>query len=145
MRLGTPFNEILEERRAIMGAIDQAFEESLQADRLRVRERQERLGREAEAAVQGGISWNLSSLTTVISYWNPCIWLAESKFVSEKHWQNTWWNAPQMGSSFFIVLYSPVTVFCDFLCIWVTVVMWCNYCELKMEFWHKKPFAKSPK
>ena len=26
------------------------------------------------------------SLTTVISYWNPCIWLAESKFVSEKHW-----------------------------------------------------------
>ena len=34
------------------------------------------------------------SLTTVISYWNPCIWLAESKFVSEKHWQNTWWNAP---------------------------------------------------
>ena len=36
------------------------------------------------------------SLTTVISYWNPCIWLAESKFVSEKHWQNTWWNAPQM-------------------------------------------------
>ena len=36
------------------------------------------------------------SLTTVISYWNPCIWLAESKFVSEKHWQNAWWNAPQM-------------------------------------------------
>ena len=34
------------------------------------------------------------SLTTVISYWNPCIWLAESKFVSEKHWQNAWWNAP---------------------------------------------------
>ena len=34
-------------------------------------------------------------LTTVISYWNPCIWLAESKFVSEKHWQNAWWNAPQ--------------------------------------------------
>ena len=23
-------------------------------------------------------------LTTVVSYWNPCIWLAESKFVSEK-------------------------------------------------------------
>ena len=36
------------------------------------------------------------SLTTVISYWNPCIWLAESKFVSEKHWQNAWWNAPQV-------------------------------------------------
>ena len=35
-------------------------------------------------------------LTTVISYWNPCIWLAESKFVSEKHWQNAWWNAPQV-------------------------------------------------
>ena len=34
------------------------------------------------------------SLTTVISYWNPCIWLAESKFVSKKHWQNAWWNAP---------------------------------------------------
>ena len=34
------------------------------------------------------------SLTNFISYWNPCIWLAESKFVSEKHWQNTWWNAP---------------------------------------------------
>ena len=34
------------------------------------------------------------SLTTIISYWNPCIWLAESKFVSEKHWQNAWWNAP---------------------------------------------------
>ena len=32
------------------------------------------------------------SLTTVISYWNPCIWLAETKFVSEKHSQNTWWN-----------------------------------------------------
>ena len=44
-------------------------------------------------------SWALfhetcQSLTTVISYWNPCIWLAESEFVSEKHWQNTWWNAP---------------------------------------------------
>ena len=36
------------------------------------------------------------SLTTVISYWNPCIWLAESKFVSETHWQNAWWNAPQV-------------------------------------------------
>ena len=36
------------------------------------------------------------SLTTVISYWNPYIWLAESKFVSEKHWQNAWWNAPQI-------------------------------------------------
>ena len=35
------------------------------------------------------------SLTNFISYWNPCIWLAESKFVSEKHWQNAWWNAPQ--------------------------------------------------
>ena len=35
------------------------------------------------------------SLTNFISYWNPCIWLAESKFVSEKHWQNTWWNTPQ--------------------------------------------------
>ena len=35
------------------------------------------------------------SLTTVISYWNPCIWLAESKFVSEKLWQNTKWNAPR--------------------------------------------------
>ena len=34
------------------------------------------------------------SLTNFISYWNPCIWLAESKFVSEKHWQNAWWNAP---------------------------------------------------
>ena len=34
------------------------------------------------------------SLTTVISYWNPCIWLAESKFFSEKYWQNAWWNAP---------------------------------------------------
>ena len=34
------------------------------------------------------------SLTTVISYWNPCIWLAESKFVSETRWQNAWWNAP---------------------------------------------------
>ena len=33
-------------------------------------------------------------LTTVISYWNPCIWLAESKFVSKNHWQDTWWNAP---------------------------------------------------
>ena len=31
-----------------------------------------------------------------ISYWNPCIWLAESKFVSEKHWQNAWWNTPQI-------------------------------------------------
>ena len=35
------------------------------------------------------------SLTNFISYWNPCIWLAESKFVSEKHWPNAWWNAPQ--------------------------------------------------
>ena len=33
-------------------------------------------------------------LTNFISYWNPCIWLAESKFVSEKQWQNAWWNAP---------------------------------------------------
>ena len=36
------------------------------------------------------------SLTNFISYWNPCIWLAESKFVSENHWQNAWWNAPQL-------------------------------------------------
>ena len=43
----------------------------------------------------GGISWNLSSLTTVISYWNSCIWLAGAKLISEKRWQNTWWNAPQ--------------------------------------------------
>ena len=35
------------------------------------------------------------ALTNFISYWNPCIWLAESKFVSEKYWQNAWWNAPQ--------------------------------------------------
>ena len=35
------------------------------------------------------------SLTNFISYWNPSIWLAESKFVSENHWQNAWWNAPQ--------------------------------------------------
>ena len=34
------------------------------------------------------------SLTTVISYWNPCIWLAESKFVSEKHWQNALMKCP---------------------------------------------------
>ena len=34
------------------------------------------------------------SLTKFISYWNPCIWLAESKLVSENHWQNAWWNAP---------------------------------------------------
>ena len=34
------------------------------------------------------------SLTNFISYWNPCIWLAESEFVSEKHWQNAWWIAP---------------------------------------------------
>ena len=34
------------------------------------------------------------SLTNFISYWNPCIWLAESKLVSENHWQNAWWNAP---------------------------------------------------
>ena len=27
------------------------------------------------------------SLTYVISYWYSCIWLAESKFVSENHWQ----------------------------------------------------------
>ena len=38
------------------------------------------------------------SLTNFISYWNPCIWLAESKFVSEKHWQNAWWNAPQVST-----------------------------------------------
>ena len=37
------------------------------------------------------------SLTNFKSYWNPCVWLAESKFVSEKHWQNVWWNAP-LGS-----------------------------------------------
>ena len=36
------------------------------------------------------------SLTKFISYWNPCIWLAESKLVSEKHWQKAWWNAPQV-------------------------------------------------
>ena len=36
------------------------------------------------------------SLTNFISYWNPCIWLAESKFVSENHWRNAWWNAPQL-------------------------------------------------
>ena len=36
------------------------------------------------------------SLTNFISYWNPCIWLAESKLVSENHWQKAWWNAPQM-------------------------------------------------
>ena len=34
------------------------------------------------------------SLTNIISYWNPCYWFAESKVVSEKHWQNAWWNAP---------------------------------------------------
>ena len=34
------------------------------------------------------------SLTNFISYWNPCIWLAESKLVSENHWQKAWWNAP---------------------------------------------------
>ena len=51
------------------------------------------------------------SLTTVISYWNPCIWLAESKFVSEKHWQNAWWNAPQstlFNPLFFILAFSVV-------------------------------------
>ena len=37
------------------------------------------------------------SLTKFISYWNPCIWLAESKLVSENHWQNAWWNAPQVN------------------------------------------------
>ena len=42
------------------------------------------------------------SLTTVISYWNPCIWLAESKLVSEKHWQNAWWNAPWLDLSFIV-------------------------------------------
>ena len=46
----------------------------------------------------GGISSSVLSVfftdNCYISYWNPCIWLAESKFVSEKHWQNAWWNAP---------------------------------------------------
>ena len=49
--------------------------------------------------IQGDISSSVLSVfftdnCPVISYWNPCIWLAESKFVSEKHWQNAWWNAP---------------------------------------------------
>ena len=42
------------------------------------------------------------SLTNFISYWNPCIWLAESKFVSENHWQNAWWNAPQISMKFLL-------------------------------------------
>ena len=39
------------------------------------------------------------SLTKFISYWNPCIWLAEGKLVSEKHWQKAWWNAPLFTDS----------------------------------------------
>ena len=35
------------------------------------------------------------SPTNVKSYWNPCIWLAKSKFVGENHWQNALWNAPR--------------------------------------------------
>ena len=34
------------------------------------------------------------SLTNCISYWNLCIWLAESKSVSENHGQDASWNAP---------------------------------------------------
>jgi len=34
---------------------------------------------------------------TVISYWNPRIWLAESKSASENHWQDALWNAPQVN------------------------------------------------
>ena len=59
----------------------------------------------------GGISssvLSVFSLTNFISYWNPCIWLAESKFVSEKHWQNIWWNAPLV----FQCLMSCVAVRC---------------------------------
>ena len=33
-------------------------------------------------------------MATVISYWNPCVWLAESKFVSENHWWDASWNLP---------------------------------------------------
>ena len=40
------------------------------------------------------------SLTNFISYWNPCIWLAESKLVSENHWQKAWWNAPPPPPNF---------------------------------------------
>ena len=43
----------------------------------------------------GSVSRNLTSLTTVISYWNRYIWLAESRFITESHWQNTWWNTPR--------------------------------------------------
>ena len=53
------------------------------------------------------------SLTTVISYWNPCIWLAESKFVSEKHWQNAWWNAPQICCK---------TLFCFVHPLWTWII-----------------------
>ena len=56
-------------------------------------------------ANQGGISSSVFVKVVFftdnfISYWNPCIWLAESKFVSEKHWQNTWWNAPLISQKY---------------------------------------------
>ena len=57
--------------------------------------------------VSGGhfIKRFVSALTNFISYWNPCIWLAESKFVSEKHWQNAWWNAPLIAPWLYFPLY----------------------------------------
>ena len=44
---------------------------------------------------QGSISWNFLSPTNVKSSWNPCLWLADSKFVGENHRQDSSWNASQ--------------------------------------------------
>ena len=67
------------------------------------------------------------SLTTVISYWNPCIWLAESKFVSEKHWQNAWWNAPQGSISWNL----SVTDNCYKLLKSLHLIGWEQICQWK--------------
>ena len=79
------------------------------------------------------------SLTTVISYWNPCIWLAESKFVSEKHWQNAWWNAPLSWSLLFLVLVlilvlSYVQSLWDFhFCAWT----WSRHLWSRTQHWNE--------
>ena len=51
-------------------------------------------------AHQGGISSSILSVFFTDKFYKllkSLHLIAESKFVSENHWQNAWWNAPQVG------------------------------------------------